>query len=96
MATDENDDDLDIRDRPASRRTRELSWFDQQFRNTNIVVLVLFALCCGEVALIFGILGVALCHDPTARRNATVVLSVGVVRFCLALILFAVRVAVQR
>ena len=89
---DDAPDDLDIsRPRPS-----ELGWMDQQFLNTPLVVLILFSVCCGDIALIFGILGLALCKDPTARRNATIVVCISAVRFGLAVIAFFIRATAGR
>ena len=87
----DDDDDIDIS--RLKRRDREPSWLDQQFRNTNIIILVLFALCCGWIALIFGILGVCLCTDKTARTNATVVLAISAVNIVLTVIFTIMRAA---
>ena len=46
-----------------------LSWIDSQFRQTSMVILILFPFCCGEIALIFGIIGTAICKDPIARTR---------------------------
>ena len=75
---DENDD---YEDRPRRRRpiSSDDSWLDQQFANTNIAVLVLFGLCCGWIALVFSIVGVAACNNPTAKQNALVVLIVSII-----------------
>jgi hypothetical protein len=43
---------------------------------TNIVVLILFALCCNglfALPLILGIVGLVTCKDPQAKQNALVV-----------------------
>jgi hypothetical protein len=65
---------------------KPMGWLDRQFANTGLVILVLFALCCGEIALIFGLVGAIACEHPRARRNAQVVLAVGIARFVLAII----------
>jgi hypothetical protein len=59
-------DDLDIRRAPPSG-------MDGFFLNTNMVVLVLFGFCCGIIALIVGIVGLAVCKDPDAKQRAMVV-----------------------
>jgi hypothetical protein len=74
----------------------ELGWLDRQFRDTPLVVLLLFSCCCGEIALIFGILGVALCKDRTARGNASIVLAVSAIRFVLGVAAVAVRIYTQK
>jgi len=73
--------------RPHRRRRRrrsrgddyEKSWIDQQFTNTPLVLLILFPLCCGMVAVVFDIVGVAACRHPVARRNAIMVLCISAV-----------------
>jgi hypothetical protein len=74
----------------------ELGWLDRQFRDTPLVVLLLFSCCCGEIALIFGILGVALCKDRTARGNASIVLALSAIRFVLSVTAVAVRIYTQK
>ncbi len=56
-----------------SQLNPELSWIDKQFKNTSMVILILFPFCCGGIALIFGIIGLVTCKHPTARRNAIIV-----------------------
>ena len=73
---DEDDDDL----RPV--RKRELSGLDGMFANTNMVVLVLFGLCCNGLCflpLILSIIGVTTCTDETARSNAKIVMIISIV-----------------
>jgi hypothetical protein len=78
----DEDEDYD-EDRPRRRRRsvarEDLNWLDQQFLNTSMVLLVLFPLCCGLVALVFAISGVAACSHPEARRRALVVLIISLV-----------------
>jgi len=64
MATDDFDD------RPARV---ELGPLDKTFRDTNIVVLILFSLCCGIIAFALGLVGMLTAKDPKAKANATVV-----------------------
>jgi hypothetical protein len=58
----------------------EPGWLDRQFRDMPLIVLLLLSFCCGEIGLIFGILGVALCKDRTARGNAMIVSAVSAIR----------------
>ncbi len=75
---DEDYDDFeDGEDMP--RLPRRQNWLDKQFSQTSIVLLVLFPLCCGMFALIFGIIGVAACQHPKARQNAIIVLVISIV-----------------
>lgn len=93
---DDDDDDLDDDDDRPRRRPPEMGWLDQQFTNTNIVILILFSLCCGQIALIFGILGVLMCKNKTARTNATIVLVISGVSFCLSIVVTVAQVAMKR
>jgi hypothetical protein len=70
-----DDDDARYRDDPDIRRPRssELSWIDRQYRDTNIVLLVIFCLCCNVLALPFGIIGLVTCQDPDSRQKAMIV-----------------------
>ncbi len=81
MARDDFDDD-----RPV-RGTGELGPLDKMFRDTNVVVLVLFGLCCGVIAAVFGLVGVLTAKDPKAKSNATLVLIIGGIMFALGLVL---------
>ena len=73
---DDFDDDRPARrdddDRPA--RGGQLGPLDKMFRDTNIVILILFSLCCGLIAFILSLIGVLTAKDPKAKSNATLVL----------------------
>ena len=49
------------------------SGFDKLFLDTNFVILIIFSICCGWIALIIGILGLVLCKDPEAKQRAMIV-----------------------
>jgi hypothetical protein len=84
-------DEVDLPPLPARQ-----NWLDKQFSQTPIVLLVLFPLCCGMFALIFGIIGVAACQHPKARQNAIIVLVISIV-WILAAVFFAfVNAALQQ
>src|SRR4051812_40589013 len=68
---DEDDDDL-----PPIRKDQARTGMDAFFGNTSTPVLVLFGICCGCIALILSIIGLATCKDETARSNAKLVLIV--------------------
>ena len=51
----------------------QLTGLDGMFAKTNIVLLVLFGFCCGQIALILGIVGLVACKDPRAKQNALIV-----------------------
>ena len=59
---------------------------DGMFANTNIVLLILFAFCCRGIALILGIVGLAVCTHPLARRNALIVTIIDAVLFALGFV----------
>jgi hypothetical protein len=75
---DEDDDDYDD-ERPRRRRGGEMGPLDGMYRDTNIVVLVLFALCCNGIAFILSLIAVVTAKDPTAKSNATVCMIVAIV-----------------
>ena len=66
----DDDDDPYYRERDISLRKR--SWIEKELINTNIVILVLFGLCCGGIALIVGIIGLITSQDPEAKQKALV------------------------
>ena len=51
----------------------QLTGIDGLFAKTNIIVLLLFGFCCGNIALILGIVGLVACKDPRAKQNALIV-----------------------
>ncbi|HTU90516.1 MAG TPA: hypothetical protein VMF69_10615 [Gemmataceae bacterium] len=91
---EEEDDDED--DRPRRRRRAELNWLDKQFINTPMVLLVLFPLCCGWVALAFAIAGVAACQDQRARQRALIVLIISIIGSILGVVIVIVQRAAGR
>lgn len=90
---EDEEGDFDFRNRGLPR---ELGWLDQQFRNTNVLILILFSLCCGWIALLFGILGVAICTDRKARSNATIVLVISGISTCLSVASVFIRIAARQ
>ncbi len=87
-------DEYDDEDLP--RLPRRQNWLDKQFSQTSIVLLVLFPLCCGVVALVFGIIGVAACEHPKARQNAIIVLVISIVWILVGGFLVFVNAALQQ
>ena len=69
MAKYDDDDDNDV-----PMRRKELSGLDAFFGNTNTVLLVLFACCCGLIALIVSLIGLNTCTDEKAKANAKLVM----------------------
>ncbi len=49
------------------------------FFNSNIVILIIFSICCSPIAFILGIVGLITCTDATAKRNALVVTILGAI-----------------
>jgi hypothetical protein len=72
------DDDDDADDLPRIRK-KPMSGLDGTFANTSLPILIIFGMCCSGIALILSIVGLATCHDPTARKNATIVLIISIV-----------------
>jgi hypothetical protein len=64
----------------------ELTGLDGMFAKTNIVLLILFGFCCGQIALILGIVGLVACKDPRAKQNALIVTIIAVVEWVIAVI----------
>ena len=71
MARDRDDDDYD--DRPA-RSGGPKGPLDGMFANTNIAILVLFAVCCRGIALILSLVCFFTAKDPKAKSIATIVM----------------------
>ena len=64
-----DDDD----DAPSSR-SGDLGPLDKMYRDTNIVVLILFGCCCGLIAFIMSLICYLTAKDPKAKSNAMIVL----------------------
>jgi biotin transporter BioY len=85
---DRYDDDFEI-------RRKNVSWIEQQFENTSMVVLVLFSLCCGVIALVFGIIGLATIQNPDTRQKALVVTIISAVMIVIGTIAQFARLAME-
>lgn len=54
-------------------RPVQLGPLDKTFRDTNIIVLIIFSVCCGLIALAIGLVGLLTAKDPKAKSNAMLV-----------------------
>jgi len=86
MARERDDDDDD---RP-SRRNRdddggdvELSSMDVTYNNNFIWLLIITFCCCSPVGIIYGILGLTQCKDPSNKTKAIILLVVGLIGIAL-------------
>ena len=73
----------------APAEPTKLTGLDKMFAETNIIILVLFALCCWGffgIPLILGVIGLITCKDPTAKKNATVVAAISGIIIALGVI----------
>ena len=82
----ERDDYDDEDDRPA-RRSEKLGPLDKMFRDTNIIILVLFALCCGIIAAVLSLICVLTAKDPKAKSNATITLAISAILTVVGIVL---------
>jgi hypothetical protein len=83
----DDEDDYDERPRRRRRIVRdEPTGLDATFANTNIVMLVLFACLCGDIALLLGIIGLVVCKNDKARTNALIVTAISAVRVAVLVI----------
>ncbi len=57
----------------------QMGWLEQQFRNTNVVILVIFGVCCGWLAAIIAAIAYFTGTDPKAKQNALIVMIVGAI-----------------
>jgi hypothetical protein len=79
MAKYDDDDDDDM---PSVRRNEPLTGMNGFYGNTNIVVLILFSLCCNGLCflpLILSIVGVTSCTDEKAKSNAKMCLIISAI-----------------
>jgi len=78
MASDDYDD------RPSGGAKGPL---DGMYANTNIVVLVLFGICCGLIAFVLSLVAYLTAKDPKAKSNAMLVMAIGGAMVVLGIIL---------
>lgn len=107
MAKD-RDDDRDDRDDDRPRRRRDddyedrpkeqLGPLDKTFRDTNVVILVIFGACCALIGLPLGLIGMLTAKDEKAKSNAKLVVIVSGVMWAISIVwnilrftVFAVR-----
>lgn len=81
-------DDYD--DLPAPKALGPL---DKTFRDTNIVLLILFGVCCGIIALALSLVGFLTAKDPKAKSNAMIVLIISGIIVALNLVYYFVVMA---
>jgi hypothetical protein len=75
MAKDYDDDD-----RPARRPSGgEMGPLDKMYRDTNIVILIIFSLCCGIISLVMNLIAFFTAKDPVAKGNAKTALIVSAI-----------------
>lgn len=88
-------DDRDFEDDDNMRLppTHQLSGLDGAFAGTDIVILVIFSFCCGGIALILGIIGLCVCKDPRARKNALILT---IINFVFMVLTIALQVALRK
>ena len=89
--SDDDDYDDDYDDRPVP-----LGPLDKTFRDTNIVVLVFFGLCCGIIAFVLALVALLTGKDPKAKSNATTVLVISIVMIVIGVIANIVQMANMR
>ena len=82
---DERDDDF-VDDRPV-RRSGQMGPLDGMYANTNIVVLILFGVCCGLIAFVLSLVAFLTAKDPKAKSNAMLVLIVSGVLSAIGIVL---------
>jgi hypothetical protein len=77
MAVDDYDD------RPAPTALGPL---DKTFRDTNMVILIIFAVCCALLGLPLGLVGMLTAKDPKAKSNATIVTIISGVMWAISIV----------
>jgi hypothetical protein len=69
-------DDYDDRDDDIRQPMGPL---DKMYRDTNIVVLIIFSVCCSGIAFILSLIAVLTGKDPKAKSNATISLIISAI-----------------
>jgi hypothetical protein len=85
-----DDYEEDEYDRP---RRSDRAGLDGMFLDTNMVMLVLFAVCCQLVALILSIIELSIGRHPEAKQRAIIVLVISGVLTVLGTIYNVVRIS---
>jgi len=91
---DYDDDEDDDDDRPRRRRRRddddydddrdvELSSMDVTFNNNFVWLVIITFCCCSPVGIIYGILGLTQCNDPSNKTKAIILLVLGLIGIAL-------------
>lgn len=62
---------------PGGNGDARLPWFERQFAETQGCLIVLLAILLNGPALILGLIGLEVCRDRVARRNAWLLVIVG-------------------
>lgn len=52
---------------------------DGMYANTNMIVLVIFGICCGLIAFVLSLVAYLTAKDPKAKSNALMVLIISLV-----------------
>jgi hypothetical protein len=86
------DDDDD--DSPASR-SGDLGPLDKMYRDTNIVVLILFGCCCGFIALILSLVCYFTAKDEKAKSNALLVIIISAVLTVISIVANVAQVVLK-
>jgi len=71
--------------RAGGSSSGEMGWLDKQLSETSTLVILLFGCCC-SLSLIVGIIGLIICKDPQARRNAGILVIIQATLNALAII----------
>ena len=72
---------------PQPPRKGPFGPLDKMFMDTSMVILVLFGLCCGWIAMILAIICVATAKQPEARSKATTVLVISAIMVVVSFVL---------
>jgi predicted PurR-regulated permease PerM len=83
-------DDFD--DRPVAPGGRPTGGMDGFFANTPLAIILAVVLffCCWPIGLVLGIVGVATCKHPDAKRNAMIMLALSAVAVVITIIYWVV------
>ena len=94
MSRDYEDDYEDDRGR-GRKRGGEKGPLDGMFRDTSMPVLVIFAICCGGIALILSIIAFATAKDPEAKSKAQTVMIISIIMSVIGVIANIVAMSMQ-
>lgn len=72
----------------------QLGPLDKMYRDTNVVILIIFSICCGIIALVLNLIAFFTAVDGKAKENAKLALIVSAIAAAIGIVLGILNVVV--